>query len=211
MEKERQIEFDKQQLATNQQQSQPQQSQMKKDPEINENQIERRSEVRNTISLIQSDQDSQANPNIDLKYISSLHSTPHKPSSPHPQQHSTSPSLEETLTLLRAVSPGDPKGYKVKEPEPKEQKLQQYAGLMEVIERLHEIMKPIIEEEKKKPDTMLPGQYKHYPNKDGPMFFHPPKNYHPTPIPRPKDLGLPEEQWEQFDGDVRQGVVPYCL
>ncbi|KAA6367384.1 MAG: hypothetical protein EZS28_037087, partial [Streblomastix strix] len=39
----------------------------------------------------------------------------------------------------------------------------------------------------------------------------PPKNYHPTPIPRPKDLDLPEEQWEQFDGDVRQGVVPYCL
>ncbi|KAA6364699.1 MAG: hypothetical protein EZS28_039775, partial [Streblomastix strix] len=157
------------------------------------------------------DQNTQANPNIDLNYISPLHSTPHKPSSPHPQQHSASPSLEETLTLLRTVSPGDPRGYKVKEPEPKEQKLQQYAGLMEVIEIFHEIVKPIIEEEKRKPDTMLPGQYKHYPNKDGPMFFYPPRNYHMTPIPRPKDLDLPEEQWEQFDGDVRQGVVPYCL
>ncbi|KAA6354414.1 MAG: hypothetical protein EZS28_050059, partial [Streblomastix strix] len=70
-------------------------------------------------------------------------------------------------------------------------------------------MKPIIEEEKKKPETMLPGQYKHYPNKDGPLFFYPPKNYHPTPIPRPKDLDLSEEQWEQFDGEVREDVVPY--
>ncbi|KAA6357579.1 MAG: hypothetical protein EZS28_046894, partial [Streblomastix strix] len=120
---------------------------------------------------------------------------------PHPQQHSTSPSLEETLTLLRAVSPGDPQGYKEREPEPKQPKLQQYAGLMEVIGKFHEIMKPIIEEEKKKSKTMLPGQYKHYPNKDGPLFFYPPKNYRPTPIPRPKDLDLPEDQWEQFDGD----------
>ncbi|KAA6355685.1 MAG: hypothetical protein EZS28_048788 [Streblomastix strix] len=211
MEKERQIEFDKQQLAKNQQQFQPQQSQMEKDPEVNENQIERRSELRNIISLIQSDQNTQTNPNIDLNYISPLYNTSHKPSSPHPQQHSASPSLEETLALLRAVSPGDPRGYKVREPEPNEQKLQQYAGLMEVIERFHEIMKPIIEEEKKKPDTILPGQYNHYPNKDGPMFFYPPKNYHPTPIPSPKDLGLSEKQWEQFDGDVREGVVSYCL
>ncbi|KAA6374485.1 MAG: hypothetical protein EZS28_029991, partial [Streblomastix strix] len=137
MEKERQIEFDKKQQTKNQQQFQPQQSQMEKDPEVNENQIERHSEVRNTISLMQSDQDTQANPNIDLNHISPLHNTPHKPSSPHPQQHSASPSLEETLTLLRAVSPGDPKGYKEREPEPKEQKLQQYAGLIEVIERFH--------------------------------------------------------------------------
>ncbi|KAA6369753.1 MAG: hypothetical protein EZS28_034721 [Streblomastix strix] len=72
-------------------------------------------------------------------------------------------------------------------------------------------MKPIVEEEKMKPDTMLPGQYKHYLNKDDPMFFYPPKNYHPTPIPRPKDLDLPDEQLEQFDGDVRQGVVPYSV
>ncbi|KAA6384552.1 MAG: hypothetical protein EZS28_019923 [Streblomastix strix] len=82
---------------------------------------------------------------------------------------------------------------------------------MGVIERFHEIMKPIIEEEKKKPQVMLPGQYKHYPIKDGPLFFYPPKNYRPTPIPRPKVLNLSEEQWEQFDGDVRQGVVPYLI
>ncbi|KAA6375616.1 MAG: hypothetical protein EZS28_028855, partial [Streblomastix strix] len=211
MEKERQIEFAKKQQAKNQQQFQPQQSQMENDPEVNENQIKRRSEPKNPISLIRSDQNTQANPNIDLNYISPLHSTPHKPSSPHPQQHSASPSLEETLTLLRAVSPGDPRGYKEREPEAKQQKLQQYAGLMEVIEKFHEIMKPIIEEEKKKPKAMLPGQYKHYPNKDGPFFFYPPKNYRPTSIPRPKDLNLSEEQWKQFDGDVRQGGVPYLI
>ncbi|KAA6363744.1 MAG: hypothetical protein EZS28_040728, partial [Streblomastix strix] len=55
---------------------------------------------------------------------------------------------------------------------------------------------------------MLPGQHKHYPNKDGPAFFYPPKNYRPTPITRPKDLNLSEEQWKKFDEDVRQGVVP---
>ncbi|KAA6398278.1 MAG: hypothetical protein EZS28_006198 [Streblomastix strix] len=159
------------------------QSQMEKDPEVNENQIERRLERENTTSLIQSDQNTQANPNIDLNYISPQHNTPHKLSSPHSQQHSSSPSLEETLTLLRAVPLGNPRGYKEREPEPEKLKLQQYAGLMEVIERFHEIMKPIIEEGKKKPDTMLPGQYKHYPNKVGRMFFYPPKNYHPTPIP----------------------------
>ncbi|KAA6360505.1 MAG: hypothetical protein EZS28_043968, partial [Streblomastix strix] len=149
------------------------------------------------------------NPNIDLNYISPLHNTPHKPSSPHPQQQSPSPPLEVTLALLRSISSGDPRGHKEKEPESKQQKLQQYTGLMDVIERLHEIMKPIIEEEKQKPKAMLPGQYKHYPNKDGPAFFYPPQNYHPTPIPRPKDLNLSEEQWQQFDGDVREGVVPY--
>ncbi|KAA6370597.1 MAG: hypothetical protein EZS28_033876 [Streblomastix strix] len=209
MEKERQIEFDKKQLTKNQQQYQPQQSLMEKDPEVNENQIEWRSERKNTIQLIQSDQNTQANPNIDLNNISPYHNTPYKPSSPHPQQHSASPSLEETLALLRTISPGDPRGDKVREPEPKDPKLHQYAGLMDVIERFHEIMKPIIEEEKKKPKIILPGQYKHYPNKDGPLFFNPPKNYRPIQIRRPKDLDLSEEQWEQFDGDVREGVVPH--
>ncbi|KAA6358155.1 MAG: hypothetical protein EZS28_046318 [Streblomastix strix] len=208
MEKERQIEFDKKQQAKNQQQSQPRQSQMEKDPEVNENQIERRSELKNPISLILSEQNIQANPNIDLNYICPQHNTPHKPSSPHPQQHSLSPSLEETLAILRTISPGDPRGYKEKEPEPKQPKLQQYAELMDAVERLHEIMNPIIEEEKKKPQAMLPGQYKHYPNKDGPAFFYPPKNYRATPIPRHKDLNLSEQQWKQFDGKVRQGVVP---
>ncbi|KAA6353478.1 MAG: hypothetical protein EZS28_050996 [Streblomastix strix] len=82
---------------------------------------------------------------------------------------------------------------------------------MEVADKFLEIMKPIIKEESKKLKVMLPGKYKQYPNQDGPALFNPPKNYHPTPIPRSKDLDLPEEQWEQFDGDVRQGVVPYCL
>ncbi|KAA6363281.1 MAG: hypothetical protein EZS28_041191, partial [Streblomastix strix] len=201
MEKERQIEFDMKQQVKNQQQSQPRQSQMVKDPEVNENQTQRRSELKNPISLIQPDQNTQANPNIDLNYISPYHNTPHKPSSPHPQQHSPSPPLEETLAILRTISPGDPRGYKKREPEPKQPKLQQYAGLTEVIERFHEIMKPIIEKQKKKPQVMLPEQHKHYPNKDGPLFFYPLKNCRPTPIPRPKDINLSEEQWKQFDGD----------
>ncbi|KAA6356709.1 MAG: hypothetical protein EZS28_047763 [Streblomastix strix] len=198
MEKERQIEFDKKQQAKNQQQSQPRQSQMEKDPEVNENQTQKRSELKNPILLTQYDQDNQTNPNIDLNHISPQHKTSHKLSSPHPQQHSASPLLEETLSILRTISPGYPRGYKEKKSEPKQPKLQQYAGLMGVIERFHEIMKPIIEEEKKKLQVVLPGQYKHYPNKDGPLFFYPPKNYRPTPIPRPKDLNLSEEQWEQF-------------
>ncbi|KAA6379917.1 MAG: putative reverse transcriptase, partial [Streblomastix strix] len=182
---------------------------MEKDSEVNENQTQRRSELKNPISLTQQDQDNQTNPNTDLIHISPQHNISHKLSTPHPQQHSASPSLEETLAILRTISPGDPQGYKERESEPKQLKLQQYAGLMGVIERFHEIMKPIIEEEKKKPQVMLPGQNKHYPNKDGPLFFYPPKNYRPTLIPRPKVRNLSEEQWEQFDGDVRQGVVPY--
>ncbi|KAA6380687.1 MAG: hypothetical protein EZS28_023788 [Streblomastix strix] len=204
MEKQRQIEFDKQQLAKNQQQFQPPQSQMEKDPEVNENQIER-PKLHKPIAQHTS-QTFFTTPTTTLSITLIRRDT-----SPHPQQHSASPSLEETLAILRAVSPGDPRNYKVREPEPKEQKLQQYAGLMEVIERFHEIMKSIIEEEKKKPETMLPGQSKHYPNKDGPHFFYPPKNYRPIPIPRPKDLDLSEEQWEQFDGDVREGVVPHSV
>ncbi|KAA6358107.1 MAG: hypothetical protein EZS28_046365, partial [Streblomastix strix] len=51
---------------------------------------------------------------------------------------------------------------------------------MDVIEKFHEVMKLVIEEEKKKPQAMLPGQYKHYTNKDGPFFFYPPKNYRPN-------------------------------
>ncbi|KAA6377327.1 MAG: hypothetical protein EZS28_027148 [Streblomastix strix] len=122
-----------------------------------------------------------------------------KHSSPHTQQHSPSPSLEETLAILRTISPGDPRGYKERELERKQPKLHQHAGLMYVVERFHEIMKPIIEEEKKKPKVMLLGQYKEYPNKDGPAFFYPPKNYRPALIPRPKDRNLSEKQWKQFD------------
>ncbi|KAA6393226.1 MAG: hypothetical protein EZS28_011243, partial [Streblomastix strix] len=56
---------------------------------------------------------------------------------------------------------------------------------------------------------MLPGQYKEYQNKDGQVFFYPPKNYRPTPIPRPKDLKLSVEQWKQYDGNILEGVVPH--
>ncbi|KAA6381339.1 MAG: hypothetical protein EZS28_023131, partial [Streblomastix strix] len=208
MKKERKIEFDKKQQAKIQQQPQPQQSQMQKDPEVNKNQTQMRSELKNPISLIQSDQKTQANPNIDLNYISPQHNTPRKPSSPHLQQYQPSPSLEETLTILRTISPRYPRGYKEREPEPKQPKLQQYAVLMDVIEKFHEIMKLIIEEEKKIPKVMLLRQYKEYPNKDGPLFFFPPKNYCPTPILRPNDLNLSEEQWKQFDGDVPWANLP---
>ncbi|KAA6363436.1 MAG: hypothetical protein EZS28_041038 [Streblomastix strix] len=78
---------------------------MEKDPEVNENETQRRSELKNLISLTQQDQDNQ---NIDLNYISPQHNTSHKLSSPHPQQHSASPSLEETLAILRTISPGNP-------------------------------------------------------------------------------------------------------
>ncbi|KAA6383738.1 MAG: hypothetical protein EZS28_020736 [Streblomastix strix] len=71
-------------------------------------------------------------------------------------------------------------------------------------------MKPIIDKEKKKPTVMLQRWFKEYPIKDGPGFFDPPKKYHPTPIPRPKDLNLQEEQWKQFDEDEREGLVTYC-
>ncbi|KAA6402963.1 MAG: hypothetical protein EZS28_001505 [Streblomastix strix] len=114
-----------------------------------------------------------------------------------------------TTTITNGKESRNPRGYKEKEPEPKQPKLQQYAGLMEVIERFHEIKKPINEEEKKKLKTMLLGQHKHFSNKDCPLFFYPPKNYRPTPIPRAKDLNLSEEQWKQFNGDIREGVVPF--
>ncbi|KAA6393039.1 MAG: hypothetical protein EZS28_011435 [Streblomastix strix] len=118
---------------------------------------------------------------------------------------------EETLVMLRIISPGDSQRYKEKESERKQPKLQQYLGLIDVVVRFREIMKQIIEEEKKKPKVMLPRQYKEYSNKDGPLFFYSSMNYRPTPIPRPKDLDLSEEQWEQFDGDVREGVVPFVF
>ncbi|KAA6369403.1 MAG: hypothetical protein EZS28_035069, partial [Streblomastix strix] len=211
MEKVRQIEFERKQQTKNQQQFQPQQSQIQKDPEINENQTQWRSQLKTPISFIKPDSNTQANINIDFNYMNSQNNTPHKSLSTHPHQLSQSPTLEKTLAILRTISPGDPREYKEKEPERKYPKLQQYAGLMDVVERFHEIMKSIIDEEKKKPKTMLPGQYKHYPNKDGPMFFYPFKNYRQTPITGLKYLNLSEEQWNQFDEDVRKGVVLFRL
>ncbi|KAA6374005.1 MAG: hypothetical protein EZS28_030468 [Streblomastix strix] len=43
----------------------------------------------------------------DYNYISLQHNTPLKSTSRHPQQHSPSHKLEETLAVLRAISPGD--------------------------------------------------------------------------------------------------------
>ncbi|KAA6382602.1 MAG: hypothetical protein EZS28_021870 [Streblomastix strix] len=131
--------------------------------------------------------------------------------SPRLQQYSPSPSLEEKGAIFNLIFPGDPRGHKEREPERKQTKPQQYAGLMEVVEKFHEIKKLIIEEKWKKLKVMFPGQFKEYPNKDGPLFFYSPKNYRPTPIPRPKDLNLSEEQLNQFDGDAREGVVPFYL
>ncbi|KAA6395588.1 MAG: hypothetical protein EZS28_008887 [Streblomastix strix] len=163
------------------------------DPEVNENQTQKRSELKTPISLIKSDQDSQTNPNKDLNYIFSYYNIPHKSLSPPPQQYTSSLSLEETLAILRTISPVDPQGYKEKEPELKQPKLQQYAGLIDVIEMFHEIMKRIIEEEKKNPNVMISRQYKEYLNKDGPAFFYPTENCRSTPISRPKDLNISEE------------------
>ncbi|KAA6394069.1 MAG: hypothetical protein EZS28_010402 [Streblomastix strix] len=170
-----------------------------KDPKVNKNQRQQSSELKNPISFIQYDSNTQTNQNLDFNYVNPQHNKSHKSLQPLFQQHSPSPTLEESLAIIRTNSPGDPRGYKEKDPDPKQPKLQQYAGRMGVIERFYEIMKQLIEEKKKKPQVMLLGQYKHYPNKDSPLFFYPPKNYRLTPIPRLKDLNLSEEQCE-YDG-----------
>ncbi|KAA6390063.1 MAG: hypothetical protein EZS28_014412 [Streblomastix strix] len=100
MEKERQIEFQRKVQIKNQQQNQPQQSQIQKDPEVKENQTQRRSELKNPILPIQPDSDTKTYLNIDLNSISPLHNTPPKSPSPHPQQHSSTHTLEETLAIL---------------------------------------------------------------------------------------------------------------
>ncbi|KAA6395623.1 MAG: hypothetical protein EZS28_008847 [Streblomastix strix] len=74
------------------------------------------------------------------------------------------------------------------------QKPQQYAGLVDAVGKFHVIMNLVIEEDKKKRKIMLPRQYKHFPNKDGHLFFYAPKNYHPTPISTQKDLNHSEQQ-----------------
>ncbi|KAA6378537.1 MAG: hypothetical protein EZS28_025938 [Streblomastix strix] len=184
---------------------------MQKDLKVNENQTQRRLELKNHISLIQPNTTIQTNLNIDFNYISSQHNTPHKSLSPHSQQHSPPHTLEETLAILRTISPRDPQGCKEKEPERKRPKQQQCARLKNVVERFHDITQTIIEGEKEIPKVMLPGQYKEHPNKDGPAFFYPPKSNLSTPILRHQDLNLQEEQMSQFDEIVCEGVVPCCL
>ncbi|KAA6388425.1 MAG: hypothetical protein EZS28_016048 [Streblomastix strix] len=113
---------------------------------------------------------------------------------------------KEILQPHELMDTRDPRGHEEKESERKLPKQQQYSRLMDVVEKFHEIMKPIIEEEKKKPKIMLPRQYYEYPNKDGPVFFYPLKTYRPTPNSRPKDLNRSEEKWKQFDGDIREDL-----
>ncbi|KAA6341815.1 MAG: hypothetical protein EZS28_052430, partial [Streblomastix strix] len=72
-----------------------------KDPEVNENQRQQRSELKNLISFIQYDSNTQTNLNLDFNDIRSQCNTPHKSLSPHPQQHLTSPTQEESLAILR--------------------------------------------------------------------------------------------------------------
>ncbi|KAA6368737.1 MAG: hypothetical protein EZS28_035736 [Streblomastix strix] len=84
-----------------------------------------------------------------LNYLCPLYNKRHKSLSPHPQQHSPSPSLEETLAILRTISPGDPRVYKEKEPERKQPKLQQYEELMDIVKRFQQIMKPIMGDERR--------------------------------------------------------------
>ncbi|KAA6384498.1 MAG: hypothetical protein EZS28_019978 [Streblomastix strix] len=49
---------------------------------------------------------------------------------------------------------------------------------------------------------MQRGKCREYSNKNRLVSFNPSKNYHLTPISRPKDLYLSEKQWNQFDGNV---------
>ncbi|KAA6403420.1 MAG: hypothetical protein EZS28_001048 [Streblomastix strix] len=136
---------------------------------------------------------------IILCQVLELDNIPHKSLSRRPQQHSPSLILEETLAILRTISSKVPRGHKEKEPERKQPKLQQYAELIDVIERFHEILKPIIEEEKKKPKIILPTQYKEYSNKDRlAFFFNPPKKLSPNTNPqtqRPISLGRIMKLW----------------
>ncbi|KAA6399970.1 MAG: hypothetical protein EZS28_004509 [Streblomastix strix] len=88
----------------------------------------------------------------------------------------TSTHTERNIAIFRPISPEDPRGSKEKEPKRQQPKPQQYARLIDVVERFKEIMKLIIEEKKKKPKVMLPGLYKEYQNKDDPVIFYPPKN-----------------------------------
>ncbi|KAA6382953.1 MAG: hypothetical protein EZS28_021524, partial [Streblomastix strix] len=120
--------------------------------------------------------DTQTYLNIDLNCISSQHKTPPKSPSSHLQQHSPKPTLEETIAILRTIFPGDPRGRKEREPKRKWPKLQQYVGLMNVVEKFHEIMKPLNEEEKKKLKIILPGWNKEYPNKNYPRTCTSQKN-----------------------------------
>ncbi|KAA6364809.1 MAG: hypothetical protein EZS28_039665, partial [Streblomastix strix] len=185
-----------------------QQSQIQKDPQINKNQIHERSELQNPISLIQSNNNAQTNQNMDYNYIRPQHNTPHMFISQITQLHSQSPSLEETIVMLRSISLGEKLGNKEKEIELRLPKLQQQAGLIDVVINFHQIMEPKIEEKQKKSKVLISRQNKKYSNKYCSALFNPRNNYRPTPISRNIDLNLSEEQWNLFEWNVREGVVP---
>ncbi|KAA6361275.1 MAG: hypothetical protein EZS28_043199 [Streblomastix strix] len=84
-------------------------------------------------------------------------------------------------------------------------------GQLDIVEMFFEIMKLVIDEEKKKPRIMLSEQNKELANKDDLTFFIPPMNYIPTSISRLKDQNLSKELWNLFDGSVREGVIPFHL
>ncbi|KAA6377912.1 MAG: hypothetical protein EZS28_026562 [Streblomastix strix] len=80
----------------------------------------------------------------------------------NPQVSFTTPSTTLTVThtgrnisYTKNTFLEEPLGHKEEEPERKQPKLQQYAKLMDVVEKFHEIVKPIIEEEKKKPKIIF--------------------------------------------------------
>ncbi|KAA6380465.1 MAG: hypothetical protein EZS28_024008 [Streblomastix strix] len=122
-----------------------------------------------------------------------------------------SPILEYSEAILRTISSGDLRGHKEGESERKQTKFQQNAGLVEVFEKFHEIVKLVIQEEWKKPNFMQLGKTRDYPNKVKLHFFFSPKNYRPTLISRCKDINISEEQRNQFFEDVREDVVLFCL
>ncbi|KAA6395064.1 MAG: hypothetical protein EZS28_009410 [Streblomastix strix] len=106
----------------------------------------------------------------------------------------TSTHTERNIAILKPISHEDPRGHRGKKLERQQLKPQQYARLMDIVERFQEIMKLIIEEEKKKPKVVLLGYDKEYQNKDDPAIFYTPKKYHPTPTHRSKDMDLSDDQ-----------------
>ncbi|KAA6372583.1 MAG: hypothetical protein EZS28_031890 [Streblomastix strix] len=123
----------------------------------------------------------------------------------------TFPTLEETEIILNSISSANTREHKEIEPKRKQTKLQHYSGLTELVGKFHKTMELIIEKERKKPQVKQTRKTKGYPNKDGPSFFYPPKNYRLTPISIPKDLELSEKQRKQLDREMSKGIVRFFL
>ncbi|KAA6366231.1 MAG: hypothetical protein EZS28_038243 [Streblomastix strix] len=139
--------------------------------------------------MIRSISSDQIDSNIGFSHINSQTPAKHKGASPPPQ--SDSPTVEETKYLFRIISPEESQGEKIREPESKKTQKQQYAGIIEVMDKFHKLMEPVIQQEKTKPKEFLPGQYKEQPNKDGSPFFLPTQKLLPdsyTMTQRPKSI-----------------------